>query len=176
MGISSFLGNVLKGALQTDYVRDYQHASRTFLSGNYALFPKFKNQWHIAFELNPEAILLLNEYNKESGGSGGAFYRRGLDSAFGIVGTLPSSRISVLCKSVKLPNFRFETKKYNQYNRQVNVINKISYEPVDIEFHDDSLNLVRSFWDAYYVYYIQDSRYRNYKNIKDQGILDNNHN
>jgi len=154
-----FLGDVLKGALTTDNVRDYQHASRTFRSNNYALLPKTKRWWHVAFEINPEAIALIREV------------RAGNPARYGGDWTNAStSRLSVLAKSVKLPSYKFETKKFNQYNRQTIVINKISYDPIQISFHDDNLNVIRNFWDAYYTYYIQDSRYGQMRTISNQGL------
>lgn len=161
MSFTGFLGDVLGGALKNDNLRDYQHASRTFRSGNYALLPKFKNQWHISFEINPEIDFSLNAARLNMFADS--------NSRFSSASANPNenlAQMSVLCKNVKLPAYRFETKRYNQYNRQVIGINKIAYEPINIEFHDDSLNVIRNFWDCYYTYYIQDARYRKFKNLQ----------
>lgn len=158
MSFAGFLGDVLGGAVKNDNLRDYQHASRTFRSGNYALLPKSKNQWHISFEINPEVNYSITY----------ARFKMFADSLTRFSSAGPNAtdnlaQMSVLCKNVKLPAYRFDTKRYNQYNRQVIGINKISYEPISVEFHDDSLNVIRNFWDCYYTYYIQDARYRNFK-------------
>lgn len=162
MSFAGFLGDVLGGALKNDNLRDYQHASRTFRSGNYALLPKFKSQWHICFEFNSEAMDIIAKARAQTRDNDKSL-RYGSHS-------FSQDKLSVLCKSVKLPSYKFDVKKYNQYNRQVIGINKINYDPVSMEFHDDSLNVVRSLWDAYYTYYIQDSRYRRMSSISNQGI------
>lgn len=167
MSFTGFLKGVISGALNDDYLRDYQHASRTFRSGNYALLPKFKNQWHICFDLNTEVVDLITKArtDQKQGKDSGLRWGSGNFST-----ELAQTNLSVLCKSVKLPSYKFDVKKYNQYNRQVIGINKISYDPVSLEFHDDSLNVVRNVWDAYYTYYIQDARYRKMSSISNQGL------
>jgi hypothetical protein len=165
MSFTGFLGDVLGGVLKNDNLRDYQHASRTFRSGNYALLPKFKNQWHIHFEINPEVDVNVPLARlKMSPDSNTRFSSAAANAGENL------SQMSVLCKNVKLPAYRFETKRYNQYNRQVLGINKISYEPITVEFHDDSLNVIRNFWDAYYTYYIQDARYRKLSSLTNGGV------
>jgi hypothetical protein len=160
MGVTSFLGNVLKGALQTDYVRDYQHASRTFRSNNYALLPKTKRWWHVVFEINQSAKAVIQAARADMGGKDSRYGGADWSDRDG------NTKISVLAKTVKLPSYRFETKRYNQYNRQVLAINRIGYEAISASFHDDSLNLIRNFWDAYYTYHVMDSRYRRMDKIK----------
>jgi hypothetical protein len=162
MSFAGFLGDVLGGAVKNDNLRDYQHASRTFRSGNYALLPKFKNQWHIAFDINPEV-----NFSVASARSNMQADRLTRFSSASSNAADNLAQMSVLCKNVKLPSYRFETKRFNQYNRQIIGVNKISYEPISVEFHDDSLNVIRNFWDCYYTYYIQDARYR--KLTKPQG-------
>ena len=163
-----FLGDVVKGAVTTDNVRDYQHASRTFKSGNYGLLPKTKRWWHIVFDVSSFAINNVNAARVDMGGQYGT---DGTNSKrFGSENWTDTGRVSVLAKTVKLPSYKFETKRYNQYNRQTIGINKISYDPIQLSFHDDSLNVMRNFWDAYYTYYIQDARYRRVNKISNQGV------
>lgn len=165
MSFSGFLGDVLNGALLSDNVRDYQHASRTFRSGNYKLLPKFKNQWYISFEFNQSALnLITNLFDQIGAGQGSSDFRISSGDITDKV------TISVLAKSVKLPSYKFDVKRFNQYNKQHLSVNKIMYEPVQIDFHDDSLNVIRGWWDAYYMYYVQDSRYRDYRTMANQGI------
>lgn len=176
MSVTGFFKDIVKGALQTEYLRDYGHAAKTFgAASNYALLPKTKRWWHVYFDLNDNVKKIIDFVHADMGGEkqtttgGSTVYRFGtvdvtLDNGDG------STKLSVLAKSVKLPNYRFDTKKYNQYNRQTIGINKINYEPITIDFHDDALNIMRNFWDAYYTYYIQDSRYRRYNKSFQQGM------
>jgi len=157
MSFAGSLGTVLRGLNGTsDTVRDYTHASRTFVSDNYALLPKTKRWWHIYFELTEDArALYINQVVPMLG-----------KDAESRLGPLPrydqNHYLSVLAKTVKLPGVKMDTKKHNHYNKQVISINKINYDDITIEFHDDASGYVRAFWDAYYLYHIQDGRYRNY--------------
>lgn len=164
MSFAGSLGTILRGLNGTsDTVRDYNHASRTFVSDNYALLPKTKRWWHVYFELTQEArTLYINQVVPMLGGSETR------------LGPLPNydqmHNLSVLAKTVKLPGVKMDTKKHNQYNKQIISINKINYDDITIEFHDDAAGYTRAFWDAYYLYHIQDSRYRNYNSISGQGL------
>ena len=51
---SNFINGVAKGFFGTDYLRDYQHASKTFRTNGYAYSPKFKYLFHVYFDVNPE--------------------------------------------------------------------------------------------------------------------------
>ena len=139
----AFINDVINGALAPTNLRDYQHASKTFVANNYQNLPKFKNWFHINFELNSEAKKLV-------------------DSAVGSTklpwkGELSDlATLGVLVKSVSLPNFKFDVKKHNQYNKKTLNVTRINYDPVSIEFHDDMASQMRAFWYAYYQYYIQD--------------------
>ena len=116
MSFSGSLGSIFRGLNGTsDTVRDYTHASRTFRSDNYALLPKTKRWWHITFELNQTARDLYSTVLKEIGSDG---YR---DNSSAANLTLEGSSLflSVLAKNVKLPSVKFDTKKYNNYNKQI---------------------------------------------------------
>jgi hypothetical protein len=65
----------------------------------------------------------------------------------------------MLVKSVSLPKFNIDVKKYNAYNRPNFVQTKINYESINISFHDDSADVVRNFWFDYYNYYYRDADY-----------------
>ena len=139
----AFINDVINGALAPTNLRDYQHASKTFVANNNQNLPKFKNWFHINFELNSEAKKLV-------------------DSAVGSTklpwkGELSDlATLGVLVKSVSLPNFKFDVKKHNQYNKKTLNVTRINYDPVSIEFHDVMASQMRAFWYAYYQYYIQD--------------------
>ena len=166
MSFAGSLGTVLRGLNGTsDTVRDYTHASRTFVSDNYALLPKTKRWWHIYFELTPEAKALYEQIQKETKPNGNHRYSLSTDDV-----TQDTYFLSVLAKTVKLPGIKMDTKKHNHYNKQIISINKINYDDITVEFHDDASGYVRAFWDAYYLYHIQDSRYRDYGKVAGQGL------
>lgn len=132
--MAGFFDNVLKGFLGGDYLKDYRHASKTFTSAGYALAPRLKYLFHVYFNVNTTEI-------------------PGLTKLFG---ARDSSRVSVLTKSIQLPNYTFDIETMNQYNRKRNIQTKINYEPVQVDFHDDSSDIVRSLWFAYYNYFYKD--------------------
>lgn len=142
----SFINEVIDGALAPTNLRDYQHASKTFVANNYQNLPKFKNWFHINFELNTEAKNLVDK----SVGSTKMPWKGELSDR---------ATLGVLVKSVSLPNFKFDVKKHNQYNKKTLNVTRINYDPVSVEFHDDMASQMRSFWYAYYQYYTQDPRY-----------------
>jgi len=166
MSFAGSLGTVLRGLNGTsDTVRDYTHASRTFVSDNYALLPKAKRWWHVYFELTDEAKALYEQIQRETNPGGSHRYSLATDNI-----TQDTYFLSVLAKTVKLPGVKMDTKKHNHYNKQVISINKINYDDITMEFHDDASGCVRAFWDAYYLYHIQDSRYRDYSKVSGQGL------
>lgn len=112
------------------YLRDYAHAAKIFRPSGYELAPKLKFLFHTFFDINPTV------YDKN-------------------VGTLDN--FGVLVKTVKLPSFNIKTHELNQYNRKRIVQTKINYDPINITFHDDSINTITKLWDAYYSYYYKDS-------------------
>ena len=132
--MAGFFDNVLKGFLGSDYLKDYRHASKTFRSAGYANAPRLKFLFHVYFNLNTVEI-------------------PGLTKLFG---ARDNSRISVLTKSVQLPSYTFDVDTLNSYNRKRNVQTKINYDPVQIEFHDDNSDVVRSLWFSYYNYFYKD--------------------
>lgn len=124
----NLLTGVAAGFFGNPYVRDYTHASKTFLPNAYENAPKLKFLFHTVFETNQEVLNIGN------------------------------TNLSVLVKSVKLPSFNIETQQLNQYNRKRINQTKIKYDPVDITFHDDSGNLISSLWYRYYTYYYRDGQ------------------
>lgn len=113
-------------------LRDYQHASKIFVSDNFRLSPKQDFLYHVEFDLNKDVIGYPNEQLLEVG---------------------------ILVKNANLPKYRTDTKTFNAYNRPNVVQSKIKYDPVTITFHDDSADVVRNFWYAYYSYFYRDSDY-----------------
>ena len=133
--MAGFVQNLLKDAagatFGSDYLRDYTHASKTFRTNNYQYAPKLKFLFHVYFEINPEA------------------YAENLSTG---------ANFGLAVKSVKLPSYSFAVQTMNQYNRKRLVQTKINYDQVDITFHDDSGDQIRSLWYAYYTYYYGDGQ------------------
>ena len=131
--MAGFFQDLLQGAAGTffgsDFLRDYTHASKTFRPNAYQNAPKFKFLFHVYFDINPEAYPGASSFN-----------------------------YGLMVKTVKLPSYTFNTVELNQYNRKRLVQTKIKYDNVDITFHDDNGNAIRSMWKAYYNYYYADGR------------------
>ncbi len=140
-------------------LRDYQHASRIFRPNNSSFLPKSKNWFHIFFELDPSALTAVNA----ALGQANANFRINWDPD-----NLPI--LGVLARTVKLPGFKFDVKKNNQYNRWSLTTTKVNYDPVEVSFWDDTIDTIRGFWYAYYQYMIQDPNYVNFDASQSQGI------
>lgn len=126
MGIfDGFLKQIARG----DNIKDYQHASRLFVSNNYERSPKYTWLFHVYFDLNPEHTTVDQRSQIEAG---------------------------MLVKSADLPKFRIDTKTLNNYNRPSISQSKIRYEDINITFHDDSANIIRKMWFDYFNYYYRD--------------------
>lgn len=140
--LSSMLGGFSTGLYQglfgSDYLKDYKHASKTFLSDGYALAPQTKFLFHVYFTLNTAQIPGL---------------QRVMGSAQDI------SQIGMLVKTADLPSFNLDVQEHMQYNRKRYTQHKVNYSPVRISFHDDGSDLIRSMWYNYYTYYFSDARH-----------------
>jgi hypothetical protein len=115
-------------------LKDYTHASKTFISNGYQYSPRLKFLFHVYFNINTANIPQLQ-----------AAY------GSGAIATL-----SLLVKSAELPKFKIDTTVLNQYNRKRVVQTKMRYEPSRIIFHDDQADLIRNMWYNYYSYYYGD--------------------
>ena len=83
----------LKQIARGDNVKDYQHASRLFVTNNYEMSHKYTCLFHVFFDLNPELTTIDQRQQIEAG---------------------------LLVKSADLPKFRVNTKTYNNYNSSTN--------------------------------------------------------
>ena len=110
---------------------DYQHGRRVFADNQNELIPKFSFLYHVYFDINTSATTAANN--------------------------LKTKTLGLMVKSVDLPKFTMQTKDLNAYNQHVVVQTGIKYEPVSIQFHDDSADLVREFWYNYMTYYYGDA-------------------
>jgi hypothetical protein len=127
--MAGLFNNFLNQFSSGDSLRDYRHATRLFVDGLYRLSPKLNNLFHVFIDLDPTIIM---------------------DST-------TQTEIGMMAKEVQLPKFTVTTKTYNAYNRKNIAQEKISYDPVQFTFHDDSSDVVRNFWYSYYTYYYRDA-------------------
>lgn len=130
MANDSFINQVYQGIGLGDLVKDYKHASKIFVDGNYRLAPKMGFLFHIAFDLDPNLTRMSTTDILEAG---------------------------MLVKTMQLPKYTIENKTNNAYNRPNIVQTKIKYDPVTITFHDDSSDVIRSLWYDYMSYYYRDT-------------------
>lgn len=125
--MANLFSQLLQQAATGDYLRDYQHASRTFVDSLYRLNPKTSALFHVYIDVNPDA-----NQNRPT-------------------------EIGLLAKSVSLPKFTVQNKIINAYNRKNIIQERINYDPVTLMFHDDNANVIRDFWINYYSYYYRDA-------------------
>lgn len=122
-------------------LRDYQHASRLYVSNFYELAPKAGWIYYVVLNINPE-LVTKNAISDVS-------FKRWYEKYRGTVG--------LLAKQVDLPKFTMQTETLNQYNRKVVVQKQLTYSSVSLVFHDDMANAVTDMWKNYYQYNIADS-------------------
>jgi len=113
-------------------MKDYQHASRLYLDDNYKLLPKQKFLFHVVFDIDDDTFT----------------------KAFN---TSQKLELNMLVKNIDLPKYNFNLEEKQQYNKKTYVSTRMSYEPININFHDDHADTVNAFWKAYYEYNIVDS-------------------
>ena len=108
-------------------MRDYKHASKTFIDNNFELHPKFSHLFHVIFEFTPDAATLFD--------------------------TTEQLEIPLLVKSADLPAYTLDVQTHNQYNRKTQSHHAFTYQPVTITFHDDTKEVIRKLWHNYYTFY-----------------------
>lgn len=128
----NFLSNDGKG---TSF-KSYAHATSLYVNRDFALAPKLGFLYFVSFTINSDAI-------------GDAQW----PEQFG------STDVGMLVKKIDMPKFKISTETINQYNRKTNIQTKITYDPVNVEFHDDNSEITNSLWKNYYKYYYADSNY-----------------
>jgi len=136
---TNFLGGIAGGLLgkSDGDLRDYQHANRLYVQNNYDRAPKVGFLYFVNFNINKEIINKLDP----------AYITRGLND------------IGFLAKKVDLPRFKISTETLNQYNRKTVIQTKISYQDINIDFHDDNNDATTNLWKNYYNYYYVDGKY-----------------
>jgi len=109
---------------------DYAHGRRVFADNNNELVPKFSFLYHVFFDINTDT-----QYNNN----------------------LKTKTLGLMVKSMDLPKFTMQTKDLHAYNQHVVVQTGIKYDAINMQFHDDSADLVREFWYNYMTYYYGDA-------------------
>lgn len=130
----SSVGEGLAGAGSPN-MKNYTHATKLYVEGNYARAPKFNHLYFVAFNFNDGVIRDPN------------WIQSGV------------REVGLLVKSFSLPRFKIKTEEMNQYNRKTQVQTKLTYDPVTLEFHDDNSEITNGLWKNYYRYYYTDSLY-----------------
>ena len=132
--MAGFFNQFLQTLGTGDYLKDWQHASRTFIDSLYRLSPKSGAMFHVFIELNDDRNIAVPDSKNPN-----RDYELGL-----------------MAKTVQLPKFTVQSKTLNAYNRKNIVQERINYDPITLTFHDDSSDLIRNFWHGYYSYYYRD--------------------
>jgi len=133
--MSTAFSNYLSGTSDV-ILRDYQHASRLYVTDTYAKSPKVGFLYFVSFKINPVAVI---------------------DQTW-----LKDSRnVGLLAKRCDLPRFTIANETLNQYNRKTVVQTKLSYAPLGIELHDDNSDLTHNLWVNYFKHYYADGNYSN---------------
>lgn len=128
-------GGDLQQPAVSSLLKDYTHASKTFLSNGFQYTPRLKFLYHVYFHINTGQIPQLQ-------------------AAYGS-GTVET--IGMMVKTIELPKYKINTAVMNQYNRKRVVQSKINYEPCRFTIHDDQSDLIRNMWYNYFTYYYKDA-------------------
>ena len=128
-----FLSGIGAGLLKPKGgLADWRHASRLFLDNTYRLTPRTKFLYYVRFEIDKTVVTSPVFNNKHA------------------------DEIGYLIKTTDLPKFKFETVTKNQYNRKKIFYKNFSYEPISMNFHDDSAGIMNAMWALYMGTYVQD--------------------
>jgi hypothetical protein len=141
----SFGQDFLRGFAGPRGLKDYAHASKTFLTNGYELVPNYKFMFHVKFNLNTTQIPALTS----------------------VFNPTEIAQMGLMVKNVQLPQFTVDTEVMNQYNRKRIIQKRVNYQPVQIEFHDDGGDLIRTLWYNWFSYYYKDPVYQ-YGNAPNQ--------
>ena len=113
--------------------KSYAHASNFYTFGkDLSKLPKVGFIYFVSFNLNPAIGARLPDHVKKD--------------------------LGFLAKKVDLPKFKVSTQTINQYNRKTNIQTKLTYEPINIEFHDDNSEISSALWRLYYNYYYAEGK------------------
>ena len=137
------MSNIFNGFLDSLYSNalnpkgnfgDFQHASRTFNKNQFRLAPKVKFLYHVYFDFSPAIDNVLLSWKE----------RHKMESG-------------LMVKSVQLPTFSVSVETKKKYNRTKHIKTGISYEPIQMSFHDDNLGMMTGMLEAYFRYHYADA-------------------
>jgi hypothetical protein len=131
--MAHFVNNFLQALNPNQMLKDFAHASRLYIDGRHRLEPKRPWLYYVVI-------------NKMAGAAGFGSSSNQLE-------------LGQLVKEAQLPSYNFNVETQNQYNRKTQKQTQITYDPVQIQFHDDNSDVVVGFFNDYYKYYYRDSKY-----------------
>jgi len=132
--MAHFINNFLQLLDPNQMLKDFAHASRLYIDGQHRLEPKRPWLYYVVI-------------NKMAGAAGFGSSSNQLE-------------LGQLVKEAQLPSYNFNVETQNQYNRKTQKQTQITYDPVQIQFHDDNSDVVVGFFNDYYKYYYRDSKYQ----------------
>jgi hypothetical protein len=130
-------------------LRDYQHAAKLFVPDQFRLAPKHNFLFHVAFNINPNALRNTNLVQRYS------------------------NEINMLVKGIDLPSFKITTEVLNQYNRKKVMQTTHAPGEIKVKFHDDNMGLINQLWQNYYSYYYADSTSANQNGAYNRNAMRN---
>ena len=131
--LSEFGSGLIEGVTKPKgQMSDYRHATKLFVDNGLRLSPRTKFLFYVYFEMD-NSVRGMSPYTAKHKNEAG-----------------------LLVKSADLPKFNFDSVVKNQYNRKKIIYKQITYDPVNINMHDDSNGVVSAMWALYYGYYIGD--------------------
>ena len=131
--MAHWINNFLQILNPSQILKDWKHASRLYIDGRHRLEPKRPWLYYV----------VINKFTGASDfGNGGE-----------------KMELGQLVKQAQLPSYNFNVEPRNQYNRKTQTQTNITYDPVQIQFHDDNADVVVSFFNDYYKHYYRDSKY-----------------
>jgi hypothetical protein len=125
---NGYLGNPDQGL----FFRDWQHAARLYVDDIYRLAPKTKFLYYVVFNFNESSIAntAFQQQNRQE--------------------------LNFIVKKTDLPKYTLNIENLNQYNRKTTTYTRMTYEPVNITFHDDNNGVSNAMWAMYYSHYFAD--------------------
>jgi hypothetical protein len=133
----------LKSLTPGVYTNPYQHATKLFLADNFRLAPKQSFLYYVIFNFDPALSPISS----------------GLGAILSFAEKYQSFETGMLVKKTDLPKFAINTKTVNAYNRKNILQTGLTYENLQMVFHDDAADVITNFWNDYYTYYFRDSDY-----------------
>ncbi len=115
-------------------MKDYRHASRLYFDDNFKLAPKHKYLFHVVFDVDETVLGATRPFTNNE-----------------------RLELNMLVKTIDLPQYNMNVDEKIQYNKKMYLATRISYNPINIAFHDDNADTVNAFWKTYYEYNIADS-------------------